>query len=75
MNDMIHILTLDVLFLSPAPQMASHRPHSPQVDMWQSVGQATMHDSSSYDALPQLLSNKKNILGFSGFWHTQSMKF
>ena len=41
------ILTFEVLFLSPAPQMASQRPHSLQVDMWQSVGQATMHASSS----------------------------
>ena len=51
----LHNLTLEVLFFRPEPQTVSHKPQSLHGDMWQSIGHASIHDSSSYSFPPHNL--------------------
>ena len=44
----LKFLTFEVLFFRPEPQTVSHNPQSLHDDIWQSIGQASIHDSSSY---------------------------
>ena len=48
-------VTFDDLFFKPAPHTVSQSPQSLQEDIWQSMGQASMHDSSSYTFPPHNL--------------------
>ena len=55
-------ITLDVLFFKPDPHTVSHNPQSLHDDIWQSIGQASIQDSSSYTLPPHNLMNKNWVI-------------